>query len=353
MSAITDLDSHTASVVRLLDAPIEDVSRLEKPEIASTMIAGDSHSIERAIKLLNSKDIAVIEHEFGIYGGPDGEDVLTLLRGLRIPSIVVLHTVLSSPTWHQRIVFTELCRQGSALVTMSLAARERLIKEYSIDYRKIFVIPHGASTKLSVESQELADPPMILTWGLIGPGKGIEWAIEAMSRVRDMGSAAQYVVAGRTHPKVLELNGEAYREGLQLRIDELGLTESIQLKADYLNDASLAQLVASASIVLLPYDSTEQVTSGVLIEAIAARRPVVASAFPHAVELLAQGVGIVVPHRDPDALAQALRHILHQPEVAKEMSRRAGVIALELLWPKVAVRYVGLAMKLIRATAAA
>ena len=353
MSAITELDSHTASVVRLLDSPIGDVTRLEKPEIASTMIAGDSHSIERAINVLNSHDIAVIQHEFGIYGGRDGEDVLTLIRGLHIPSIVVLHTVLSTPTWHQRVIFTELCRQGSALVTMSLAARDRLVKEYSIDHRKIFIIPHGASAKLSVQTQVLVDPPMILTWGLIGPGKGIEWAIEAMGRVRDMGSPAQYVVVGRTHPKVLERNGEAYREGLQRRIDELGLTESIQLKADYLNDIALAQLVASASIVLLPYDSTEQVTSGVLIEAITARRPVVASAFPHAVELLAQGVGIVVPHRDPDALAQALRKILHQPEVAKEMSRRSGVIALELLWPKVAGRYVGLAMKLIRATAAA
>ena len=353
MSAITELDSHTASVVRLLDSPIEDVPHLGIPEIVSTIIAGDSNSIDRAITVLNSRDVAVIQHEFGIYGGQDGEDVLTLLRGLRVPSIVVLHTVLSSPTWHQRVIFTQLCRQSSALVTMSLAARDRLVKEYAIDHRKIYVIPHGASTKLSVESQVLAEPPMILTWGLIGPGKGIEWAIEAMGRVRDMGSPAQYVVAGRTHPKVLERNGEAYREGLQFRIDELGLTKSIQLKADYLSDKALAELVASASIVLLPYDSTEQVTSGVLIEAIAARRPVVATAFPHALELLAEGVGIVVPHRDPDALADGMRRILHHPEVAQEMSRRAGAIASELLWPTVAVRYVGLATKLIRATAAA
>lgn len=353
ISAITELDSNTASVVRLLDSPIEEVPRLGAPEIASIMCAGDLNSIDRAIGVLNSRDIAVIQHEFGIYGGPDGEEVLTLLRGLRIPSIVVLHTVLSSPTWHQRIVFTELCRQGSALVTMSLAARERLVKEYAIDRNKIFVIPHGASTKLSVKSKELVDPPMILTWGLIGPGKGIEWAVEAMGRVRDMGSLAHYVVAGRTHPKVLERNGEAYREGLQLRIDELGLTESIQLKADYLSDEALAELVASASIVLLPYDSTEQVTSGVLIEAIAARRPVVATAFPHAVELLADGVGVVVPHRNPDALAEGMWRILHDPKIAQEMSRRASIIAAELLWPVVAVRYVELAMKLIRASAAA
>lgn len=353
MSAITELNMHTASVVRLLDSPIGEVSRLGAPEIFSTMIAGDSKSIDRAITALNSRDIAVIQHEFGIYGGPDGQDVLTLLRGLRIPSIVVLHTVLSSPTWHQRIVFTELCRQGSALVTMSLAARERLMKEYGVDQNKIYVMPHGASTKLSVESKELADPPMILTWGLIGPGKGIEWAVEAMARLQDMSSAPHYVVAGRTHPKVLERNGEAYRESLQRRIDELGLTESIQLKGEYLSDKALAELVSSASIVLLPYDSTDQVTSGVLIEAITARRPVVATAFPHAVELLAQGVGIVVPHRNPDALADGMRQILQHPEVAQEMSHRASVIAAELLWPAVAVRYVDLATKLIRAAAAA
>lgn len=354
MTAIRGLDSHTTSVVRLMDSPTGEVSRAGASEIISTVTAGDSGSIIRATKALNSMDVALIQHEFGIYGGPDGEEVLTLLKGLHVPSIVVLHTVLTTPSQHQRMVFTKMCDQASAVVTMSKSAQDRLVAGYSIDPSKVFIMPHGAPAFPVIESKAPSSrSPLILTWGLIGPGKGIEWAIESMDRLRDLDPAPRYVVAGRTHPKVFEREGESYREGLQRRIDELGLADSVQLQGDYLSDKALTELVASASVVLLPYDSVEQVTSGVLIEAVTAGRPVVATRFPHAVELLADNVGIVVPHRDPDALANAVRQILQHPELADEMSRQASVLASQLLWPSVAARYVRLARAVIRAAVAA
>ena len=351
MKAIRGLGSHTTSIVRLLDAG--EVEGDVVPEILAALKAGNPRSMAHAIAELNKTDIALIQHEFGIYGGQDGEEVLELLQGLRVPSIVIVHTVLSTPTWHQRIVFTRLTRGASAVVAMSKTGRDLLVTEYSVDPSKIFILPHGAPAFPDVKVEESASRPLILTWGLIGDGKGIEWGIEAMERLRDLEPAPRYLVAGRTHPKVLEREGEAYRESLQGRIEKLDLTDVVELNADYLSDVELAKLVASASVVLLPYDSTEQMTSGVLIEAVTAGRPVVATRFPHAIELLNDGVGIVVPHHDPDAIAEALRMILQDPAMAAAFSQRAKEIGAELLWPSVAARYVKLARALIRAEAAA
>jgi glycosyltransferase involved in cell wall biosynthesis len=351
--AITGIDAHTVSVVRLLDSPIDEVPGTPAPEIMSIIYPGDPGSLKASIAKLNTRDVALIQHEFGIFGGHDGDDVLTILTNLRVPSIVVLHTVLSSPTGHQREVMTEICRKASAVVTMSDAARERLLGKYYADPLKIIAIPHGAPAFPVREAREVSEAPIILTWGLIGPGKGIEWGIEALAQLRDIVPMPHYVVAGRTHPKVLAREGQLYREQLQQHIDRLGLGDCVELRDDYLTDSDLADLVSSASIVLLPYDSTEQVTSGVLIEAVAALRPVVATNFPHAVELLSQGVGVLVPHHDPVAIARALRRILQNPELAKEMTERAGVLASNLLWPAVATRYLRVAQSLIKTSAVA
>ncbi|MEI9908069.1 MAG: glycosyltransferase [Actinomycetota bacterium] len=353
IKAIRDLNLDAISVIRLMDSDAKDNVDAVKPDILSTLRAGNSESLFNAINDLNKMDIAVIQHEFGIYGGEDGDEVLAIVAGLKIPSIVVVHTVLIAPTWHQRIVFTRLTRNASAVVAMSKAAQALLVSEYSIDPAKIFILPHGAPPFPTFTLQEIANPPLILTWGLIGEGKGIEWGVEAMERLRDLVPSPRYLVAGRTHPKVLAREGEAYRERLQKRIDDLGLGDVIELNAAYLSDDELAKLVASATVVLLPYDSVAQMTSGVLIEAITAGRPVVATKFPHAMEILADGVGIVVAHKDPDAIATAIRSILESPAAATEMSRRANEIGVDLLWPAVAVRYVKLAKMLIQSSAAA
>lgn len=353
MTAIRELKPHTTSVVRLLDSGTDDSSKSVAPEILITLVAGNPESMANAIAAVNRTDIAVIQHEFGIYGGADGDEVLGIMDGLQIPSIVVVHTVLTSPTWHQRTVFTELIRKASAVVAMCQAARDLLISKYSIEPSKIFILPHGASAFPKVNPEEVVGRPLILTWGLIGPGKGIEWGIEAMDRLRDLNPVPLYLVAGRTHPKVLARDGEAYRRDLQSNINRRNLSDLVELSADYLSDVELAKLVASASVVLLPYDSTQQMTSGVLIEAVTAGRPVVATRFPHATELLAHGVGIVVPHRDPDAIARALRSILQDSVRAAEFSRRAAEVAVGLLWPSVAQRYVKLARAVIQSKVAA
>lgn len=346
MAAMSGIGSCSVKGVRLVESPPS--GNTTAPQIVATVEAGNSTSMARAVHALNRMDLAIIQHEFGIYGGNDGEEVLTLLGGLRIPSIVVLHTVLSSPSPHQKYIVAELCRLASAVVVMSKTAHGRLASLNSGSPSKFFVVPHGAR-RIPVKSRRPNEiRPLLLTWGLIGPGKGIEWAIEALGLLRDLAPAPRYIVAGRTHPKVLQHEGESYRDGLQRRIGELGLRDMVALKSGYLEDSQLDELIASSSVVILPYDTIDQVTSGVLIEAVSAGRPIVATSFPHATELLGDGTGILVPHRDPSAIAAGVRNILLHPDLAKEMSRRTSAKAVDTEWPSVAAKYMRIVSLLAR-----
>ncbi len=321
-------------------------------EVVGSLVAGEAGSGLRAAALLNEGDVAIVQHEYGIYGGADGQEILPLLAALTVPSVVVLHTVLSEPTANQRTVLESVVALADAVVTMTRTARDRLAAGYAVDMAKVTVIPHGAPparAQVVRPRNRPATRPTILTWGLIGPGKGIEWAVEAMAQLGDLDPAPRYLVAGRTHPKVISHQGESYRQRLVERARELSLDDVVTFDSRYLTSAELAELVAAADIVLLPYDSTEQVTSGVLIEAVAASKPVVATRFPHAVELLGGGAGMLVPHQDPIALAEALRTLLTRRDIAEGMSRAAVATAPEVLWPAVAARYRELAHRLIAA----
>lgn len=337
-------------VIRVVETP----QPAAGPEVVGELVAGDPGSAGRAAHLLSDCDIAVVQHEYGVYGGPDGDEILQLLAALTVPSVVVLHTVLSAPTAHQQAVLEAVASHADAVVTMTATARDRLAHGYAVDMGKVSVIPHGAPSARSLRAPAFRTvQPTILTWGLIGPGKGIEWGIEAMASLTDLYPAPRYVVAGQTHPKVLLREGEAYRSRLVERVYELSLAATVTFDSHYRHTEALTELVDSADVVLLPYDSTDQVTSGVLIEAVAALKPVIATRFPHAVELLGDGAGLLVPHKDPAAIADALRTLLTHREVAAGMTRAAGATAPELLWPAVAERYRDLAAHLIRARVAA
>jgi glycosyltransferase involved in cell wall biosynthesis len=322
-------------VVRVVDEPEPEAD----PDVVAHLVNGSAASAGAAVRRLNGFDAVVIQHEYGIYGGPDGAEVLDVVDALTVPTIVVLHTVLQDPTTRQRHILMRLLAAADVVVTMTATAGRRLVARYGADPARVTMIPHGAidhGTTLTA-TPRTADRPLILTWGLIGPGKGIEWAIDAMAGLRDL--QPRYLVIGRTHPKVAQRDGEAYRDSLQERARAAGVQNVVELEDRYLGVAELGALVQQADVVLLPYDSREQVTSGVLIEAVAAGRPVVSTAFPHAIELLADETGIVVPQRDPAALRGALRRVLTEPALAERMAQQAAVKAPDLLWSAVARRY--------------
>ncbi|WP_410810067.1 glycosyltransferase [Micromonospora sp. 067-2] len=322
------------------------------PGVVHTWSARTPAGWRDAAAALNTFDVAIVQHEYGIYPGTDGEDVLPLLRRLTVPSIVVLHTVLRHPSARQKSLLEQIVATAGAVVTMTETARDRLLVGYAVTPDKVTVIPHGAVDHVGVPVARRTRPHL-LTWGLIGPGKGIEWSLRALARLQDLEPAPTYTVAGRTHPKVIEQHGEAYRAGLHQLGAQLGVAHSVDFQDVYNDQESLGRLIRSADVVVLPYDSREQVTSGVLIEAVAAGVPVVATAFPHAVELLTGGPGLVVPHQNPAALAVAIRRILTEPGLTTRLAGRVRPLAAHLRWPAVAARYGALAEGLTEARPAA
>jgi glycosyltransferase involved in cell wall biosynthesis len=327
----------TVGVVRVMDAPGAPVPRMVgslRTDVSGTELA--------AADALNTFDVVIVQHEYGIYGGPDGDQLLAVLEHIRVPVVVVAHTVLARPTPRQATVLAQIVAASDAVVVMTDAARDRLVALYAADPDRVSVIRHGATVRVRGE-RLVKRSPLVLTWGLLGPGKGIEWAIDALPRLRRLSPRPSYVVAGQTHPRVREHQGEAYRHMLQQRATDAGVADMVRFEDSYVDEGVLGRLIGRADVVVLPYDSTEQVTSGVLVEAVAAGKPVVATAFPHAVELLSSGAGVVVPHRDGQALGQALYRVLTEPDQALRMRAQAARIAPGLDWPSVAEQYLALA----------
>ena len=337
------LDAHGADVgvVRVSDG-----SPSASDRVVGELVNGSSASVDACAELLNQSDVAIIQHEYGIYGGVDGDEVVDIIDGLRVPSIVIAHTILKDPTPHQRSVLEAVAARADQVIVMSEAASQRLRHDFDIDHHKIATIPHGATVPRN-GSVSRRGRPTVLTCGLIGPGKGIERVIEAMGSLTDLPGRPRYLVAGRTHPKVLAADGEAYRDARMEQARRSGVEDSVCFDTGYRNVSMLTDLIQSAAVVVLPYDSTDQVTSGVLVDAIASGRPVVATAFPHAVELLSSGAGIVVGHDDTDALASALRRVLTQPRLAGDMAAEARRLAPEMAWSVVASTYLKLAHRVL------
>jgi len=339
-------------VVRIDDG--DDLPAIGRP-IVGDLVNGDAASVRRTANLLSRCDVAVIQHEYGIFGGVDGDEIIDLLIKLDVPSIVTLHTVPLIPSDHQRTVLESVCDLASAVVVMTGAARTRLVDLYEVDGRKVVTIPHGAtlaSSDAHIDGSGLGDrPPQLLTWGLLGPGKGIEHVIDALALLGDVAPRPRYTVAGVTHPKVFSARGDEYRHSLIRRAWANGVVSSVTFDDSYRDLVGLTRFVASSSIVVLPYDSRDQVTSGVLVDAIAAGRPVIATEFPHAVELLSSGAGATVPHADPVAMAHAIKEVLQDGELLQSMVSEARRLAPSLSWSSVATRYLQLAEGLIEADA--
>ena len=322
-------------VVSLVDERFE----VPRPEVAYQHVTGDPASLALAVDAVGRHDVVLFQHEYGIYGGPDGVEVLEMVAGLEVPVIVTLHTVLRAPSPNQRMIVEALVDGTSQTVVMSNVALYLLAESYEVDMAKVRMIPHGAATSLAAPPPPPGERPVVLTWGLLGRGKGLETAIQAFAALKDIRPLPRYVILGKTHPKVWAREGGAYVSELAARVHALGLDDVVEFDGRYLRVDDLSEVVRSADIALLPYESTEQVTSGVLVEAIAAGLPVVATAFPHAVELVGDSAGLIVPHRDPERMAVALRRLLTHHDTIESMATAARAIGSTMLWPAVVGEY--------------
>lgn len=299
-------------------------------------------------------DLLWIQHEFGIFGADDGASVLDLCRRSPLPIAATLHTVLLSPTDRQRMILEGLAEAAQAIVVMSRSAGRLLTERFDVDPDKVHLVPHGAQflPQRRHRPHHRRQPhhrhqPTIVNWGLIGPGKGLETGIRAISRLRHLVPPPNLVIRGTTHPNVKRHEGDAYRERLLGLIADLGVDDFVQIRDGYMTSGELEALIRSADLVLLPYDTTEQVTSGVLVDAIGAGLPVVSTEFPHAVEMLSGGAGRVVPQRDPEAMAAAIEGLLTDASALEAAAAEASRVGRDFAWPKIALSYERLARQVV------
>ncbi|MEY3806385.1 MAG: hypothetical protein RIR69_1197 [Actinomycetota bacterium] len=338
---LQDVGVTNVGIIPVIDSPVIHTDS----RVVAQLHPESLQSRVEVARCVNSFDYLVIQHEFGIFGGNDGDDLLALLEDVFVPTIVTLHTVPLLPSDGQRHVLETLARRADVLIAMSDAARARFVELYDVDSQKVLTIPHGATVPPPAELPH-GGPVSLLTWGLLGPGKGVEWVIDALAMAPELRGKVTYTVAGETHPKVFQRQGEQYRNMLKRRAEYLGVEDMVYFDNQYRSVQELLELIQKFHCVVLPYDSHDQITSGVLVDAVVAGRPVIATEFPHAVELTARGVGLVVPHKDPVSMAHAIRQVVNQPRILSAMANATVPIAAEHSWTSVASKYayIGLAL---------
>lgn len=287
-------------------------------------------------------DLLWLQHEFGIFGGPAGAYILTLLDLVSIPVVITLHTILADPNDEQRAVMQGLIERASTLVVMAEHGRALLVDVYGADRRQIEVIPHGVPDRpfnAGTETrrrEHLQDHDVILTFGLLSPNKGIEHMIEALPTIVERFPAALYLIVGATHPHLVASQGEVYRNQLKGRAAELGVADHIRWVDGFLGTDELLDLLGAADIYVTPYLNPAQITSGTLAYAVGLGKPVISTPYVHARELLGDGVGRLVPFANPQALGAQAIDLLEHPEARRALERRAYALGRTMIWPRLA-----------------
>lgn len=329
--------------------PINDTKEgYDYPERVRFELAQDDiQSYRQAADFLNfmNVDVVCLQHEYGIFGGPAGRYILTLLRELRMPIVTTLHTVLAEPSRDQRLVMEELARLSDRLVVMSARGVEMLQSIYDIPAEKIAFIPHGipdlsfVDTNFYKDQFKVEGQEVLLTFGLLSENKGIEFVIRAMPEILAQHPNVVYIVLGTTHPHVKRRDGEAYRESLMQLARDLGVEENVIFYNQFVDQQRLIEFVGAADLYITPYLFEAQITSGTLAFTVGSGKAVISTPYWHAQELLDEERGILVPFRDASAIASAVLSVLDNDVERHAMRKRAFLYGREMVWPQVAQSY--------------
>jgi glycosyltransferase involved in cell wall biosynthesis len=326
------------------------------PEVITQIHQDQPGDYAAAARVLERRgvDVVVIEHEYGIFGGPDGAHVLSLADALPVPVVLTLHTVLSAPSVGQAETLRALCDISTLVGVFTTTAQRMILAAQLVPPERVRIVPHGGPPELLPSAnghgrrrflrlprrqgeeplQVVDDSHRVLsTFGLISPGKGVETAIAAMPAIAERHPDALYLIAGQTHPEVAKLHGEEYRLSLERLARDLGLEDRVIFDDRFLTIEDLSSMLAATNLYLTPYRSREQIVSGALTFAIVAGCPTVSTPYYYAEDLLASGAGILVPFDDPDALAGAVIALLDDPERLEQARRTARAVGQKLVWP--------------------
>ncbi|HLP77248.1 MAG TPA: glycosyltransferase family 4 protein, partial [Candidatus Paceibacterota bacterium] len=316
-------------------------------EVRFEIAEQDLPSYLRAADFLNITDVdaVCVQHEFGIFGGPAGSHLLALLRELRMPIITTLHTVLREPNTEQRRVMRDLIRISTRLVVMSERGAEFLRDIYQAPPAKIDLIPHGipdmpfADPNYFKDEFGVAGKQVLLTFGLLSPNKGIEYALQSLPAIIHEFPNLVYIVLGQTHPNLLRGEGEAYRLSLERLAKDLGVQKHVVFFNRFVELEELMRFIGAADIYLTPYLTEAQITSGTLAYAFGAGNAVVSTPYWHAAELLSEERGKLVPFRDPHAISVAVSDLLRDEPLRHALRKNAYKLGREMIWSRVAQLY--------------
>jgi glycosyltransferase involved in cell wall biosynthesis len=304
-------------------------------------------SYRQAADFLNFSniDLVCLQHEYGIFGGRAGAHILELLRRLRMPFATTLHTVLREPTPDQRAVMEEIASLSDRLIVMSRQSAEILQEVFQVSSGKIDLIPHGIPDLPFTDPSFYKDgfgtegKEVLLTFGLLSPNKGIENVIKAMPAILARHSNVVYMVSGVTHPHILRREGDKYREYLQSLARDLGVDASVIFRNRFVSPQEMVELIGAADIYITPYKHKAQVVSGTLAYALSAGKAIISTPYLHAIELLDDERGVLVPFDDPEAIAAKTVDLLNNATARHAMRKRAYLYARDMVWSRVAQKY--------------
>src|SRR5580658_4068137 len=334
---------------RLLALPVNDTEQgYDYPARVRWSLAHDDvGSYQEAAEFLNFNniDMVCLQHEYGIFGGPAGSHILHLLRGLKMPVVTTLHTVLREPNPDQLMVMEEIAELSDRLIVMSQLSSQFLQEIFKVPGSKIDMVPHGVPDLPFLDPNFYKDrfgvegKAVLLTFGLLSPNKGIENVIQALPQILAKHKNVVYIVAGATHPHILRREGDKYRASLQALAKEVGVESQVMFHNRFASPEEMAEFIGAADIYITPYRHEAQVVSGTLAYALGAGKAIISTPYWHAIELLDDRRGALVPFENPDAIAQKAIELLDIPAIRHAMRKRAYLFAREMVWKRVAQGY--------------
>jgi glycosyltransferase involved in cell wall biosynthesis len=311
---------------------------------------GDYIRVANAVNKNRSIDLVIIQHEYGIYGGADGEHLLWFTSSLAKPYVLVAHTALPDPSVNQRLVLSNLCQRAAAVVAMTKNSAGLLSSVYEVAPEKLYIIHHGVPAfrkrcrKLLKQEHGYEGRELITTFGLIGPGKGIEIGIKSLKDLAKKHANLMYLIVGKTHPMLLQHEGERYREMLYDLINSLGLQDHVEFINRFLEPEELGDYLYMTDVYLSPYPNRDQAISGTLAYALGCGRAIVSSPYTYALEMLSQGQrGLVAVDAAPESLAELLDQVLSEPDLKLLLENNAARLGDRMKWPYIAKQYANLA----------
>ncbi len=318
------------------------------PEVRFEIPEQDISAYRRAADFLNlaNIDVLCLQHEFGIFGGPNGRHLLTLLRNLRMPVVTTLHTILHEPSPEQKRTLQEVISLSTRVIAMAEKGMEFLRDVYGTSTEKIDLIPHGIPDVPFIDPNFYKDKfgvegrPVVLTFGLLSPNKGIENVLNALPEVVREFPDIVYIVLGATHPNLVLSQGETYRIGLERLAKKNGVEKNVIFFNRFVDNEELVEFLGATDIYITPYLEKSQITSGTLAYSFGTGKAVISTPYWHAEEMLAEDRGILVPFGDSAAIARAFGELLRNEAKRHLMRKAAYSIGRRMIWPKVAHDYV-------------